>query len=293
MRREQPGGDDKGDGASGRVSEGRQQITAALAAAAAGVARRDVPLALCRACLDLLPVTGASVSLTAPGAVQALWCASDPVAGRLAEAQYTLGEGPCRSALELVAPVLAADLTGGPDFRRWPVFAQQAVELGARAVFSLPLGTGVLAIGTFDLYRDSVGALSERELRLALMVRDALTFAVLNLHHDFELNPRHGSDLQFAAEPDGHDPVDGSGVASWVEAAEADHTEVHQAVGMVMAQLETDPQQALDRLRAHAFAEGRTVTEVARDVVDRALRFQAETVPDAEPRRRSTNEEGR
>ncbi|MDG4865951.1 GAF and ANTAR domain-containing protein, partial [Streptomyces sp. T-3] len=256
-----------------------------LTAATNGAARRDVPLALCRACLDLLPLTGASVSLTAPGAVQALWCASDPIAGRLAEAQYTLGEGPCRSALDLVAPVLAADLTGGPDFRRWPVFAQQAMEMGVRAVFSLPLGAGVLAIGTFDLYRDSVGALSEHELRIALMVRDALTFAVLNLQHVADLEPPHRSG--------GHDSPDGSGVASWVEAAEADHTEVHQAVGMVMAQLETDPQQALDRLRAHAFAEGRTVTEVARDVIDRALRFQAEAVLDLEREQRGTNEEGR
>jgi hypothetical protein len=113
--------------------------------------------------------------------LRAMWCASDSTAARLAEAQYTLGEGPCQSALALVTPVLAADLTQGTDVRRWPVFAQQALQLGVRAVFSRPLGARAQAIGTLDLYRATGGGLSERHLRFALMVRDAITFAVLNL----------------------------------------------------------------------------------------------------------------
>ncbi|MFE3181402.1 GAF and ANTAR domain-containing protein [Streptomyces violascens] len=239
----------------------RRRITDALAAAAAGLDVEQVPEALCRACVQLVPVTGASVSIAAASGVQVTWCASDPVAARLAEAQYTLGDGPCHSALDQVAPVLAADLTQGIDARRWPVFAQQAVELGARAAFSLPLGTGARAIGTLDLYRDRPGPLAQRDLALALLVRDALTFAVSNLNqHD----------------PFGPDPDDG-GVASWVEAAQADHMEVHQATGMVMIQLGTGPEQALDRMRARAFAQGRSVSEVARDVVARTLRFTHDT----------------
>lgn len=245
----------------------RQRITDVLSVAAAAVEVDQVPEALCRACVELLPVTGASVSLghlsslSGDCGVSVTLCASDAVAAGLAEAQYTLGDGPSRRAQTLGAPVLAADLTSGPDARRWPVFAQQAVELGGRAVFSLPLGTGALAIGTLDLYRDRPGVLSERDLRIALLVRDAVTFAVSNLQ---------------AGSGSGFDQDDG-GVASWVEAAEADHVEVHQAVGMVMVQLGVDPDQALDRLRARAFAQGRTVSEVARDVVARTFRF-----PDAE-----------
>ncbi|MDX2553135.1 MULTISPECIES: hypothetical protein [Streptomyces] len=34
-------------------------------------------------------------------------CASDDVAARLAEVQYTLGEGPCMEAVRLRAPVFA------------------------------------------------------------------------------------------------------------------------------------------------------------------------------------------
>jgi AmiR/NasT family two-component response regulator len=49
--------------------------------------------------------------------------------------------------------------------------------------------------------------------------------------------------------------------------------EVHQAVGMILIQLETTATEAFSLLRAHAFAAGRSVDEVARDVVARRLDF--------------------
>jgi hypothetical protein len=254
----------------GRPSEedDRRQISDDLSGVAMDVDAQQVPDVLCRACVRMLPITGASVCIAAGDAMQATWCASDRTAARLAEAQYTLGDGPCQSALDRTAPVLAADLTQGPDARRWPVFAQHAVELGVRAVFSLPLGTSAQAIGTLDLYRGTSGALSERDLRIALLVRDAVTFAVLNLDTVVGGFPRGDLD----------------GVASWVAAAQADHTEVRQAIGMVMVQLGLDPGQALDRMRARAFTQGRTVSQVATDLVTRSFSFRSEsdTEQDAE-----------
>lgn len=199
--------------------------------------------------MDLLDITGASLSLYGDGDVRTPWWSSDPVAARLAEAQYTLGDGPCRAAVSMVAPVLAADLTAGADARRWPVFAQQAVELGVRAVFSLPLDSGTVAIGTLDLYRDTPGPLSERDRSFAFPAADAITTALLALH--------------------AQDPPDGpgGGGGSWLDAAETDHAEVHQATGMIMVFLGVDPQQALARLRAHAFTQGQSVTQAARDVI--------------------------
>ncbi|MEV0219842.1 GAF and ANTAR domain-containing protein [Streptomyces sp. NPDC050704] len=278
MRPEYGGGDhEMPDPADSSEAHDRRRVTDTFTAAAARASAQEVPALLCRACTDLLPVSGASISIAAAGSsVRALWCASDRTAARLAEAQYTLGDGPCQNALDRVAPVLAADLTQGPDARRWPVFAQQALALGVRAVFSLPLGTSVLAVGTLDLYRDTTGPLSDRDLRLALLTRDAVTFAVLNLHSG----------------GDGHDRANGAGVASWVDAAEADHTEVHQAVGMVMVQLGVDPQQALDRLRARAFTQGRTVTEVAQDVLARVLRFRPEADDASQDHGRLGGDEG-
>ncbi|MFG2120951.1 GAF and ANTAR domain-containing protein [Streptomyces sp. NPDC048710] len=234
-------------------AEGRSRVGAALAAAARGAGDpRRVPVALCTACVRLLPVTGASVSLSGGRGIRVTWCASDRVAARLAELQYTVGEGPCQTALDEGAPVFAADLAGRRDTCRWPIFAHEAVGLGAAAVFSLPLGVTGTAIGTLDLYRDRPGGLSEPDLRTALRVQDAMTDALT------DLRPR-GEEGE---------------TASWVCASQADHTDVQQAVGMVMVQLDLDPEQALDRIRARAFAEGRTVSQAARRVLARGLRLQ-------------------
>lgn len=242
------------------AADERLRVREKLAAVAKDIHPDQVPEELCRACVGLLPVTGASVSISGGPTVRATWCASDRTAAKLAEVQYSLGDGPCQAALDHGAAVVAADLTQGPDSRRWPVFAHQAAELGVRAVFSLPLGVGGNAIGTLDLYRDRPGGLSESDLRIALWARDAVTFALMNLQ------PGHDADEQPGEE----------GVASWMEAAEADHSEVYQAVGMVMVQLRVGPEQALDRMRARAFSQGRMVSEVARDVVMRALRLDLE-----------------
>ncbi len=52
--------------------------------------------------------------------------------------------------------------------------------------------------------------------------------------------------------------------------------EVHQATGMVAAQLDVSDGEALTRLRGRAFADGRTVSELASDVVARRVRFNKE-----------------
>ncbi|MEU3791239.1 GAF and ANTAR domain-containing protein [Streptomyces fructofermentans] len=224
-----------------------------FASALQGVVGTGVPAALCRACVDLMDITGASVSLVGTSAdARTLWWSSDEVAGRLAETQYTLGSGPCMTVLSHVASVLAADLAGGADAARWPVFAQQAVELGVRAVFSLPLGSTAVVFGTLDLYRASPGALSEQDRALAFPAADAITTALLHLDAQGAENPL---------------------ARSWLDQSETDHEEVHQATGMIMVHLGVDSHHALARLRAHAFTNGQSVTEAAFDVIAGRIRF--------------------
>jgi ANTAR domain len=64
-------------------------------------------------------------------------------------------------------------------------------------------------------------------------------------------------------------------LASELGAGADSHYVVHQASGMVAAQLEVSVGQALVRLRAYAFGNDRPLTEVAKDVVSRKLRFDA------------------
>ena len=205
----------------------------------------EIPFRLCRAAVQLLPVSGASVCLRSNGVPVRLG-ASSAEASHVAEIQATLGDGPCVRAAEVGVPVLASDLTAGRDARRWPVFAQQATAVGVQAVYSMPLGDEAVTVGTLDLYRDTPGRLSDQELRTARLVAGLMTVALMAL-------PR---------EENG-----GAGDEPWLSGLAADHDEVYQAIGMVMAQLGVEADEALARLRAHAFAQDRTILEVAHDVV--------------------------
>ena len=66
-------------------------------------------------------------------------------------------------------------------------------------------------------------------------------------------------------------------LAAELEAGADLHYVVHQASGMVAAQLDVSVGHALIRLRAYAFGNDRPLTEVAQDVVARRLRFDART----------------
>lgn len=54
---------------------------------------------------------------------------------------------------------------------------------------------------------------------------------------------------------------------------------VHQASGMVSAQLDVSVGEALARMRAYAFADDRPLARVAEDVVARRLRFPRAPAP--------------
>jgi len=53
------------------------------------------------------------------------------------------------------------------------------------------------------------------------------------------------------------------------------HYVVHQAAGMVAAQLGVSVREALVRLRAYAFGNDRALADVGKEVVARELRFDA------------------
>ncbi|WP_279580554.1 ANTAR domain-containing protein [Fodinicola feengrottensis] len=98
-----------------------------------------------------------------------------------------------------------------------------------------------------DLYRDTPGPLTRTELTDALILTDVAAQGVVE-------------DL------DGHATAD----VSWLSDP---HVEVHQAAGMVQAQLDVSTDVALMRLRGYAFTHDVPLAEVARQVVSRSLRF--------------------
>ncbi len=70
--------------------------------------------------------------------------------------------------------------------------------------------------------------------------------------------------------------VNDPGSNAWAELHDLSRAEVSQATGMLVAQLGVEPAEALVRLRAHAYATGRSSTDVARDILDRRLKLEAD-----------------
>ncbi len=209
---------------------------------------------ICRACVDGLDVDGAAVSLfTASDSRQTLW-ATDPVAEMLEELQFTLDEGACMEAATTGRPVLVPDVHRPADTGRWPIFAAAVAEqTPVRALFALPLQWGAVNLGVLDLYRTTPGRLSDLQWRDALAAVDTASLMILGLRTD----------------PGVH--ADGAG--GWLDHTIGHRAEIHQATGMVLAQLGISPTDALARMRGHAFAHQRLLVDVARDVVAKRLVF--------------------
>lgn len=130
-----------------------------------------------------------------------------------------------------------------------PGSREEARRFGARAVFAFPTRIGAIALGAVDLYRRSPGSLEEAELSTALASVDGVGLAVLEA-------------------PDQYGDPEAPAMTDMV---------VHQAAGMVMGELGTSIEEAMVRLRATAFAEGRTVNDLAADVVHGRRRLSKET----------------
>lgn len=226
----------------------------------------DVALAerICRACIAGLDVDGAVLSLlTATVSRTTLW-ASDATAELIEELQFTLNEGACMEAAATGRPVLVPDLHHTTDTARWPMFAAAVAEQSkVRALFALPLQWGTVNLGVLDLYRLTPGGLAPAQYRDALSAADVAALMMLGQRTDPTLAGRG-------------EPGDGPAAGSWLTETSNHRAEVHQATGMVLAQLGISATEALARLRAHAFAEHRLLVDVARDVVSRRLRFTEE-----------------
>ncbi|GAA0706821.1 GAF and ANTAR domain-containing protein [Dactylosporangium roseum] len=205
-----------------------------------------------RVCLDVvqaLSASGAGVSVMANDGVHGMAAASDPSTARIEELQFTLGEGPCIDAFASGRPVLVSDLADGATIR-WPMYTPAVRDAGVRAVFAFPLQIGAARLGVLDVFRTRPGSLSRAELGQAFTFADLMVMTLL----------------------DGQERAD---VGEFDEVFEH-RAELFQAQGMVMVQLGIPLTDALVRIRAHAYASNRPLSEVAADIVARRLRFNSD-----------------
>ena len=199
--------------------------------------------------LAILPVTGAAVSTVGHVIGSETVSATDGVAARLDELQFDLGEGPCWEA------VRGASFVAEPDFRgdgarRWPRFvAAAAAEDEIASMFALPLAVGDLRFGAVDLYSSRRLILDDGLIRQATAMAEVIGRHVLR---------------------DALSNIDANAAA---DTKPYSRRVVHQASGVVLAQLALTAEDALLVIQAHAFATGESMVQISKDVVEGHLRF--------------------
>ncbi|WP_369250640.1 ANTAR domain-containing protein [Streptomyces sp. R41] len=218
---------------------------------------------VCTAAVAALPVGGAGLSAMSRTAASHPLCSTDDISEQLEELQLTLGEGPCVDAFLHGSAVLTPDLLTGVLQDRWAVFADAALETGARSVFAFPLQMGAISPGVLDLYADVPTVLDAEELADALAFADLATLLLLDARIDETGAPAGGPS------PDrGFEDLGGY------------RAEIDQATGILTVQLGVGIDEAFVRLRAHAYMQGPPLSDVAADVVAHRLRFSPCAEPD-------------
>lgn len=211
------------------------------------------PRELCLSCLDVLPVDRAAVTISVAATGWEPLAASDDTAAYIEAQQAITGEGPAVDALKRGGPVLVDDLSTLHD--RWPGFSEALGRDARGAMYAMPLQIGAIAVGVLDLYRMVPSSPSPADLTEMLAVADVVTVVLLSRKPSV------------------------NGAASTVDmwwTPSPTSREIHQATGMVVAQLQVPPAVAYLRLRAYAFTQGKQLNEVAHEVIGRTLRFEQE-----------------
>jgi len=112
-------------------------------------------------------------------------------------------------------------------------------------------------VGAIDLYRSRAGGLDDAEIESALIVAGLAAMVVATDQGDDRIRV-----------------VDDPPFESAVDEPWAFPASVHNAAGMTSVQLGLSIDEAFVRLSAHAFASGRSLRDVADEVVARRIRLE-------------------
>ena len=209
----------------------------------------------CMPFVRALAVDGASISVFGHDGVQATICSSDAIAARAEELQFELGEGPHWEALARRHPVLCPNLADERE-SDWPVFLESARGIGIGALFAIPMVLGAALVGIVDLYCLRPHHLDERSTSLASALAGRIAASAVD-HAMFAATNHESEETSISP---------------------ALRREVHQATGMILSQLEISATDAFSRLQGYAFSSGRTIEDIAHEVVGRRLAF--DNLPD-------------
>ncbi|GGY61147.1 MULTISPECIES: GAF domain-containing protein [Streptomyces] len=204
----------------------------------------------CTACREDIGADGLGVSLITRGEIRTVAYATDPRSYQLEDAQLVAGQGPCTEAY-LRRRVVETDLH--PAAEQWPFFARTAAELGIRSVTAVPLLVGDdVPIGAMDIYRTTTSPLTTADRTRLEAYSRVLALLALDAHPALigwdQASPETA--------PIGYPPL------------------VHQAAGAAAEASGVSVEDALARMRAHAFSNQRLLLDIARDILAGRLRLE-------------------
>ncbi len=207
-----------------------------------------VPSRLSRACAHAVRVDGVALSIHEGAGLRTPIGASDSTTAHAEQLQFTTGDGPCLRAHD-TGRAIVFDMDDID--RNWPTLHEALLgETPYRAVYSLPLAPPLGPTVIVDLYARELETLSS-------MARDDVEAALLVLTEEL-------------VRSSGSAPVD-EGARWWDSPDARRRSRVWQATGVAAVALGLDVVDTLTVLRAHAFATGRVVDDVADDIVEGRL----------------------
>lgn len=198
-----------------------------------------------------LPMGGVSISTFGELCPSETVSATDEVATRVDEIQFDLSEGPCWAALATDAPVLETDLVQRPN-AAWPAFNDAVRSEPVGAVFAFPVTFGPFPLGAIDVYVPEPATIEDDTVRQAMTLASAVSRRVLRRA------------LRSIADEDD----------ALLDRSPSSRRVVHQATGVVLAQLDISPEDAYLLLQGHAFARRTTMRRVAEEILDGTVRFE-------------------
>jgi GAF domain-containing protein len=197
-------------------------------------------------CGVLANCSSASVTIVERGRPITVGSTSD-VAQALDDAQYDAGDGPCLTAARERVLVRIDDIA---TERRWPDFAQRAVQRGVHTSLSVPLNLAREdTSGGFNVYGSVAAGFSDDDEQLCQAFAAQASIVVSNAQ-------AYWASLELSAN---------------LSKAMESRAVIEQAKGILMTTYRVSADDAFDLLVARSQTENRKLREVASDVVHEAL----------------------
>ncbi|ONI91882.1 transcriptional regulator [Actinosynnema sp. ALI-1.44] len=193
--------------------------------------------------VELLSVSAAGVMLVASDRSLDVMASSSERAELLALFAAQTADGPCVECVRTGEPVTCDDIE--THRQRWPRFTAAAGDCGFRAVHAVPMRLRDQVIGVLTLFDTRSGAPHDDDAQLAQALADIATIAILQ-HRAIEHGERVTGQLQNALDT---------------------RIVIEQAKGILAERGGTSPDEAFNRLRAHARSRQQRLTDLARAVI--------------------------